>query len=491
MSSEPNRDLPEKEANPFREYLQPSPKLDEPDPVIADDEQKGSASSNQATTVATDSSTPVATGGNWLHPTSIMFDAISNGRQNLLPAIIALFGAAQGGTFGIFLAIFIFGGTLLVSILRYLTLRYKIDNGELTVKEGLVFKRVRTVPLERIQNIDSTQNLLHRMLGVAEVRVETAAGKEPEAKLRVLSLDKISRLRNSVFGSRTNRRSATSNPDPGTISDPDVVAPPVTEVIHTISIEDLVRAGVASNRGILVFGFLLGLAFQFDLHERLDLNRLFDLLPADMGFVSTAVTAFAGGMLLFVATRVYGAVWYLMRFAGYRLTKEGDDFRISCGLFTKVTATVPQQRIQFISVHRPLFLRMFRLASIRIETAGGSAQENEDATSSVGRRWFIPVIHQDKVNWMLERLRPGMNWTPDKINWVAVHRNTGKRLCRIAVILAMLVSTIGLAVSLTWGWIAGLVVLPRVHLSGPSSQPSHALRGNGIRGCLSQRAVQP
>ena len=149
----------------------------------------------------------VSRGGQWLHPMSIIFDALSNGRRNLFPAIVALTGAAQGGTWGrwgITFAIVIFGASLLASVFRYVTLRYQIANGELTVRSGLFFKRVRTVPLSRIQNIDSTQNVLHRALRVAEVSVETASGKEPEAKLRVLSLDK--------------NRSTTRNDFSGTVS---------------------------------------------------------------------------------------------------------------------------------------------------------------------------------------------------------------------------------------------------------------------------------
>lgn len=73
----------------------------------------------------------------------------------------------------------------MIAIIRFLTLRYRIVSGELIIDSGLINRLHRTVPLSRIQNIDLSQNIFHRMLRVGEMRVETASGKEPEAKMRV------------------------------------------------------------------------------------------------------------------------------------------------------------------------------------------------------------------------------------------------------------------------------------------------------------------
>ncbi len=408
-------------------------------------------------------STPhAATSGHWLHPSSVLFDAISNGRQNLVPAVIALLTAAGGSMFWMYLAIAIFGASLLRSVLRYVTLRYRIENGELTVREGLIFKRVRTVPLERIQNIDLTQNVLHRMLGVAEVRVETAGGKEPEATLRVLSLDKVTRLREAVFSQRPAKSIATESADAEKLVLEEVLPDVETITLHEIPFKQIIQAGIASNRGIVVFGVLIGIFFQFDLEKRFKeyLDFLFELVPKDLGVLNTVISVLAGLLLIFVVTRVYGAIWYLLRFYGYRLTLHNNDFRISCGLFTKVSATVPRKRIQFISVHQSLFMRWFGLSSIRIETAGGAGQDNEDAASSVGRRWFIPIISQSKVESLLPQLRPGLNWEPEQADWIGVSSKTARRLCRLAVIQSLGLAIVGFAIARPWGWIAGVVALP-------------------------------
>lgn len=405
----------------------------------------------------------------WLHPTSMLFDVLSHGRQNLVPAVIALFSAANGKLGWLTFALFIFGLSLLHSAFRYFTLRYQIKNGELTVSQGLIFKRVRTVPLERIQNIDSTQKILHRLFNVAEVRVETASGKEPEAILRVLSLDRIAQLRDTVFSLKPDTAADVEGMTPGLmppgIGTVDARSPARQDeakatLIHQIRLTDLLWAGVASNRGLLIFGVIVGAYFQFDLEKYFDPRDIVDMLPKPIGVWETVLSAAVVAVLFIILTRIYGAVWYVLRFYGYRLTQSKDDFRVSCGLLTKVTATVPRQRIQYISIHQPLFMRLLGLSTIRIETAGGAAAEREDATSSMGRRWFIPVIETVKVNEMIAQLRPDLQWNPEQVDWMGVSSKAGNRLCRKAVLYSLLVTVLGLLVNRPWGWIAGVLVLP-------------------------------
>ena len=158
----------------------------------------------------------------WLHPTSLIFDVIAHGRTYIVPAMIALFSAASGNWGGIWFAAIFFVPAITVSIIRFFTLRFVIRDHELIVTEGLLFRKARTVPVSRIQNVDLVQNVLHRLIGVAEVRVETASGTEPEAVLRVLSQAKIESLRKGIFSSRDRVTPEVSQ----RVSDPTIAASP-------------------------------------------------------------------------------------------------------------------------------------------------------------------------------------------------------------------------------------------------------------------------
>lgn len=394
----------------------------------------------------------------FLHPSSLLFQVLSTLRQSIFPIAVASWSAIKGNVFGIVLAVGILGILALFALIRYLTFRYRIADGELVVTEGLLFRKMRNVPVDRIQNVDLVQNLLHRLLKVAEVRVETASGTEPEATLRVLSMRDVEKLREQILG-RTS-----VDPPPSESSD---LAPTDTQVGQTrfarerllkINTLWLVKAGLASNRGMIIVGILLGLYFQGYQGEDFDTEWISDSIPTQ--FTSVWVLAVLATIAFLVLIRLLGVAWYILRFHDYKLEQVGEDLHISCGLLTKVSATVPRRRIQFISLHQTPVLRWMKMASIRIETAGGAGKGNEDASSTVTRRWFVPVIPLDQVPGLIDHLRPGFDWVESTKEWATLSPRAGRRLSRLCIIAAIFAGLIGFVAQRPWGWTAGVICVP-------------------------------
>ena len=429
-----------------------------------------------AIVAATSSTGGLLSDPHFLHPSSILFDAASYLRKYVVPAVFAVYSAASWGPWGLWTASVVFGIALSTTTIRYLTLRYRIDGDEFVVTEGLIFRRIRSVPIRKIQNVDLVQNLLHRLLGVAEVNIETASGSKPEATLRVLTRDQIDELRDAIFlGAKKLRATMDSDAESTELPTDSqlatdavpVASKALTEVqINYISTKQLLAAGLASNRGMVLLGIVVGLFFQGDQfwdnnanQWRELINRAKSYMPEDMSSQSTVLSLVLGAITLLVVLRLLSAAWYVLRFYDHRLVRVGDDLRVSCGLFTRVSATVPRRRIQFVSVHRPLIMRWIGLASIRIETAGGGGDENENAAASVSRRWFLPVVEYGKLAEILSQLRPGLQWQENEVHWHGVSPFAKKRLVRQAVIISILIACAGLLFTRPWGFLAGPLVL--------------------------------
>lgn len=100
------------------------------------------------------------------------------------------------------------------------------------------------------------------------------------------------------------------------------------------------------------------------------------------------------------------------------------------------------------------------MASIRIETAGGAGKEGENATESVSKRWFVPVIPEDQVPGLLSALRPGLEWNESGLDFKPLSEKAGRRLSRLAFVQAFLIAGIGMLATRPWGWGIGVVMLP-------------------------------
>jgi len=207
----------------------------------------------------------------------------------------------------------------------------------------------------------------------------------------------------------------------------------------TIPISWLVKAGLASNRGMVLVGFLMGIWFQFNSEEG----------------------AWAQVQKLFSGVDFQNqSVWFWLSATG--LIRQGEDFKISCGMFTKVSATVPIRRIQFISIHRTLFMRWLGMASIRIETAGGAGRNQEDATTSVSKRWFMPAISESEVPAAMAAIRGDLDWKESDFPWQPLAPRAGARMIRIGIMISAFLILVGLGVTRPWGWIPGAALCPLI-----------------------------
>jgi len=72
--------------------------------------------------------------------------------------------------------------------------RFVIDDEELRLETGAIFKSSKRVPFERLQSVDILQPLAARIFGLAELRIEVGAG-DSTLRLRYLTRSRAARLR--------------------------------------------------------------------------------------------------------------------------------------------------------------------------------------------------------------------------------------------------------------------------------------------------------
>jgi len=74
-------------------------------------------------------------------------------------------------------------------LLQYLRFQYWITPKEVVIHSGVLTRRKRNIPLDRIQNIVIERSLLPRLLGTAKVKIETAGSTSTEGVLEYVSFD--------------------------------------------------------------------------------------------------------------------------------------------------------------------------------------------------------------------------------------------------------------------------------------------------------------
>ena len=183
---------------------------------------------------------------------SWMFIAAGTIRALIIPVAGAVF--ASGGVLLSrldLLSLLFIVPSLAYAFVRQRVYSYRFTESELVVRDGLLTKNVRHISYERIHNVALVRNPLHRLLGVATARIETAAGGKPEALLRVLSLEAADELRRYTLGDG-QKTTETGTPE---ASDTPLLQVPDRE---------LVRLGLISNRGFIVVAAMVGAVSQMN-----------------------------------------------------------------------------------------------------------------------------------------------------------------------------------------------------------------------------------
>ncbi len=76
----------------------------------------------------------------------------------------------------------VFVAVLLIGLIKRVRTAYTITNQRLTIDVGLTSREVHETRLERVQNVNSTQTVLQRILRIGIVDFDTAAGAEYDFK---------------------------------------------------------------------------------------------------------------------------------------------------------------------------------------------------------------------------------------------------------------------------------------------------------------------
>ncbi len=425
-----------------------------------------------------------------LHPSSILFALAGSLRAFLLPAVFLVFtsrtssqssGPRDWGPAGwmnrwmpgdfeianwqFWILLFLIPAAI-AAVVRYFTFRLRYEGTELVISSGIFFRNERHVPYARIQNLDAVRNVVHRLFGVAEVRVETGGGKAPEATISVLHETVFAEMRRRVFAGRAGVV-AEAEPSTESAAEPERRRDQHEEgrTLLYLPLRELLLNGLLENRGMVIIAAAYGALWEAGLFrgfwEQLTNGRYTPGLLRDtfatvaagqlppVGRVAILLVGIIGLLLL---VRVLSMVWSFLRLHEFRLARVGEDLRTEYGLLTRVTTTIPLKRVQSLIVRESLLQRLVDRMSVRVETAGGH-ESPHDGQKKQPREWLAPIIRTSAVPALVREVLPGFEI--DSLEWQPLHPRAFRRAMKPSLALA-LIPAVPFVIWLDW---TGLLIL--------------------------------
>ncbi len=278
--------------------------------------------------------------------------------------------------------------------------RFVIDAEELRIDTGAVFRRSQRIAFDKVQSIDVVQPFAARLFGLAELQIDI--GSQERARLRYLSRSRAYALRDYLLA-----RARGVQAEVAQTAQPTSVLADLNqhdEVLVTVTPQTLLIAAVTSHEFWAIIGggvLIVAVGAAFD--------QFWVLLAAAIPTISA--------LFGFVSRRIIGQF-------NYSLSRRPHGLRISRGLTSLTSQSLPARRVQAVQITQSPAWRPLGLYRVDIEVIGwGPITEDEDRSgvSTI----LLPAGSIEQVRIALKAIWPRADYeavplraTPTRARWV-------------------------------------------------------------------------
>ncbi|MES9663786.1 hypothetical protein CN941_11865 [Bacillus cereus] len=228
---------------------------------------------------------------------------------------------------------------------------YWVENNILHIKHGVFVKKESYLNKDRVQNISTSSNIIYQVLGLTKLNIEVAGGgSEPEVMLAGIKEDEAKEL----IALLNKKRSAASE---------EVPMAEESKTIYQLTMKEILVASITSGRFGLVFSGLLLIYTEFNQFLPKWLINKVEAYVMDNGVYELIVMA----AILMAISWVISTAGYALKYANFKIERNGNEIRIVQGLFDKKEFVLKLNRIQAITVKEGILRQPFGYCSVEVE----------------------------------------------------------------------------------------------------------------------------
>ena len=340
-----------------------------------------------------------------LHPLTLMLNLVRQVPQAILGLIALRFSGPDElrpwvGLFALLALLAMVG----FEFYRWWRFSYRLDPEELRIASGVFSRNVRSIPYERIQDVNLEQGPLARLLGMAKVRLETgSSGSGDEGALDSVDLAEAERLRDVIRLRKAQQAEGPQSGDSGTEAGPLPKAD--APLLFGMELQRILIAGIF-NFSLVFFAVVGAVINNLDFLMPDDFwnpRRLLDFLGLDDLFAALDLAARIASIVaaligLVVVGLVGGIIRTVLREYGFRLERTETGFRRRRGLLTLTDVVMPLHRIQAAVIATGPIRRRFGWYELKVQSLASDSDKESDHS-------IAPLATADELRHVLGETR--------------------------------------------------------------------------------------
>jgi len=267
------------------------------------------------------------------------------------------------------------------SILFYLNFFFYLEDDEFILKKGYLRKQTLSIPFDRIQSVNTKQNLIQQLLNVVTLEIDTAGTAAKELKIHALDASVSNELQEQLQAvkkhSQSNDEANSQNQE--TIKE---------ELLMQLSPTDLLKIGISQNHiraGLIILAFGLQIFNQVqDVFE----EKAEEYSSEFIEFMSNSNLALVTFMVIFflLVSIVFSLLRTVLKYFDFKLLKRPETYRIESGLFNKRNVIIPHQKVQELNWETGPIKKIFGIYHLVFKQAvsGQNRQQRQQLVDAPG-----------------------------------------------------------------------------------------------------------
>ena len=292
--------------------------------------------------------------------------------------------------------------TIVWDIISYLCFTYSIEDKQIVIKKGVIFKKVIHVPFARIQSIEHSQFFLFRPFDVEKLQINNASKSGSHDQI-ILSAVK------TYVGAILEEKHKQYQTQDVDVND-DVEQPDV-EKIEDNNQEEITHGYAQykiSTRDIALYTFTSFRVFiTMFLIAHITHGAVVDFAISiyQKGFGSNMISLIAFSIMAIIIALLLSFIYTMFQFYDFTLVKEGKYLEYEKGLFTRNKVRLSIDRIQSVLVEQNVMGKLLKIMTVKIIMASdGSDEESSQAV-------VLPILNSHKY---AEMMNDFFEWIPLK-----------------------------------------------------------------------------
>ncbi|WP_443130834.1 PH domain-containing protein [Gracilibacillus sp. D59] len=341
-----------------------------------------------------------------LHPAGMIFNIIQAIRQSVfgfLPIVILAVGNDEW--FYVILGASILIGLIIVfSVLSWFRYTYQLEEDQIRIEQGILIRKKRTISKHRIQSIDLSQNIIHRIMGLTKVQIETAGSDHRiDAALSAVTMadgkmlhDQL-KYKKQVKVDENEDTEGTQQEIKEEVQEKDYPQKKVTP-------KTLLVAGSTSGS----FGIILGLfGLVFSEIETFIPDRFYNQ-ATEWLFSQATQVLIAFTVIVLILLWMLGILQTLIQYWNFTITRYDKELFITRGLLEKKQSTIPLKRIQAVGIKETIIRQPLGLASVYVDIASGEIGKSQEMHTLI-----FPLMRKKHIPSFLKELLPEYRYEPE------------------------------------------------------------------------------